>query len=333
MARGSAVLHGRWVMRLASLATMAVLFGQSGAAHAWATLSKEGGAPRVTREEVLIVWNERTQTEHLFVRSEYDQRNAAGFIVPTPSEPEVTHFLSPVFEGLRGLVVPNPVEREAWTRETWISMWDLTQVWKDAFPEPPPKIEPKKSKGPTVTVTPLSAKDAKAQAAWSAAHGLEMREAVSTWMQDYVDAGWVLTALDVERAPDARSDRALRTPVVRLSFKTPHPVFPYSEPSDVVSSPKRLLRLLVVSDARVAGALRGQRRWTSRVRYARPVQDAHIFSDVLPASEFPATPWLTVLDAPGKRQAGVLLDFVRAPKQTTVVPKIEEIVTPIRLPP
>lgn len=287
----------------------------------------------MAHEEVLIVWNADTSTEHIFLRSEYDARATVGILVPTPSAPEVETFVSPLFESLKGLALPLPVEVEKVTAETYRSVWDLQRAWNDAFPELPERGKSTRKKIPLVEATPLPPSDPLAPGQWANAHGFRLRPAVEAWMKPFVAEGWHFTAIDVDKHPEETRRRNLKTPVVRLSFRSERPVFPYSEPGDVASSEKRLLRLFLVMNGRAAATIRGAAGWRSRVRYARPVTDPNLFLGALPADALPKDPWLTVIDAPGRREPGLVLDLQRAPRQTEVIAKPAEDVVPILLPP
>jgi hypothetical protein len=287
----------------------------------------------VAREEVLVVWNEGTSTEYFFLRSEYDQRQTVGILVPTPSAPKVETFVSPIFESIRGLALPLPVEVEKVTSETYWSVWDLKRAWRDSFPELPEPGKASKKKIPLVEATPLPPSDSLAAGRWANGHGFRLRPEVEAWMAPYLALGWHLTAIDVDRHPDETRKRPLKTPVVRMSFQTTTPVFPYSEPSDVVSRDRRLLRLFLVTSGRAAATIRGARGWKSRVRYARPISDANLFLGAMPKEALPKDAWLTVIDAPGERQPGLLLDILPARKATEIAPKPAEEIKPVLLPP
>ena len=55
--------------------------------------------PSAAHEDVLIVYDERTQTEHFVRRVRFEQANESfGFIVPTPGEPSVREAPDAIWE-------------------------------------------------------------------------------------------------------------------------------------------------------------------------------------------------------------------------------------------
>ncbi|MCE9532096.1 MAG: DUF2330 domain-containing protein, partial [Planctomycetes bacterium] len=115
----------------------------------------------------------------------------------------------------------------------------------------------------------LKATDAEALTFWLAQHGYEIRPTLIQWLKPYVDKGWIVNAFKIARDPNTSAGVAIGSTAVRMSFATETPMFPYREPDDMRDSKtKRLLRLFVIGDRKVAGKLAGSAEWPGKLAWA-----------------------------------------------------------------
>lgn len=266
----------------------------------------------VVREEALVVWDEASGVEH-FVRSAVFDASVKsfGFIVPTPSRPTLAEASDDAFAALRQLTAA-PVET--------VTRWDLVPIGctstpflftRGGAPSAP-------AGAPHVTViaearvagmdaTILEATDGSALSTWLGDHGFEAREALRDWASGYVAKRWVFTAFRYVR-PDVASRgggaAGVGARAVRLTFRTPEPVYPYREPADTAAVTNRELHLFVVAPKRTAGALSDldAGTWTAPTLFAGALPPSEALWRTLPGVTPPAGAWLTeIVDHTAKR--------------------------------
>jgi hypothetical protein len=265
---------------------------------------------RIDAEEALIVWDAARRVEHFVRRADFQGAGATpfGFLVPTPSRPELADADEGVFARLAdiyGVVPPPPRHTRDGSRGAPRSRAaDAVQV-----------VEVTRVAGLSATV--LRASDPQALAAWLAQHGFASRPGLAAWLRPYTAGTWHLTAFRYEGgAAPSFGSRA-----VRLSFAATQPFYPYAEPSDQPQRGDRRLRVTVISAERVRGLV-GAAPWTARTGYAgRPgLRDA--LGGAVPLDAVAPQAWMTTFeDFPSVRGARDLT-FAREPSQALVAPSI-----------
>jgi hypothetical protein len=223
-----------------------------------------------------------------------------GFLVPTPTQPELAEASDELFTRL-----------EEWTRpevrtEKYYQKISLMPWMGAALSEPLGRgnsvtvLEEKRVAGYNAVV--LKATDAEALRDWMDKHGYDARPAVTVWLEPYIKAGWIITAFQIAKADEQRSD--VSTQAVRMSFQTERPFFPYREPSDqrgteyVTSG--RFLRVFLVAHGRMQGVLDDPAHaWTGKAVWAGPLgEHGRDLQERVGAKSvpLPENPWLTVFD-------------------------------------
>ena len=189
----------------------------------------------------------------------------------------------------------------------------------------------------------LRANDVAVLTRWLKAHGYAVKPSLNDWLRPYVTRKWAITAFKI-----AGSDTQVAqvdSPVVRMSFQTDRPFFPYSEPADQRETKSaylsdRLLRLYVLSDTRMDGMLDSAAvRWPGQVRLAETPPDFRQATQGnleaalgLRHTQMPAPLWLTVSEDRASPRPGVAdLYFQPAAQQTPLVPPPVEEVTDERI--
>ena len=239
-------------------------------------------------EEALIVWDPETRTEH-FIRSGLFSGATAdfGFLVPTPSRPELGEVPGAIFSQLYDVYHAPPLapRRRGGGGGRGVRTRALTAPSVRV-------LEQRVVAGLDATV--LAAADAGALDRWLAQHGYPAGPELRAWLAPYVERGWIVTAF---RYDPAGSAGAFASSAVRMSFETDRPFFPYSEPAGGDHRP-RPFRVSVIAPTRT----RAMRPFRGRVGYAdalSPSLARSLLAGVLPSYPFgEAGAFLTVHDEP-----------------------------------
>ena len=92
-------------MKRLALAMIILLLASVGSA--WACLIVSGYPASIDGEDVLIVWDEAHKVEHFVRRVSFRTQGAdLGFLVPTPTRPELSEAPDGLFSGLAGQIRP-----------------------------------------------------------------------------------------------------------------------------------------------------------------------------------------------------------------------------------
>lgn len=227
----------------------------------------------IASESAVIVWDAKTKTQHFIRRAAFRatanegaKGDDFGFLVPTPTQPVLAEVDDKAFDELARVTAP---KTETVKRGGDGGGCRLGCGFSGSAPggaRPVEVLDEKHVAGYDAKV--LRANDPDALTAWLTERGYEVRPALTRWLKPYVEKGWIVTAFKVSRAPGAPASYAVGTSAVRMSFVTDAPFFPYSEPDDMRDSKtKRLLRVFVLADARMAGKL-GAGEWPGKVAWA-----------------------------------------------------------------
>lgn len=201
-----------------------------------------GAFARLSTERAVVVWDPVTKIEHLVRRPLFEgDAKGIGFLVPTPVVPRVAK------EG------------------------DAVLARFDPAAAAPPKDGPlQRVQIDDYELVTLKADNAQALAEWLAKCGFAPRASLSAWVDGYLKRQWVVTAMRYAPRIDAKPPVHAAGPVVRLSFKTEQPFYPYTEPEADPNEawsfaarypqaryPRRSLDLWVVAPEPVRGTVTG----------------------------------------------------------------------------
>ena len=241
------------------------------------------GTTSITAESALIVYDAATHTEH-FIRTAGFQSTSAefGFLVPTPTRPELAEASAEVF-GELGRITERRTEvrRRAKEPEFGCALKSTVFVVGAASPDPAARgggrvVEQKRVGDFDAAV--LQASDPARLRDWLTANGYDARPELVEWFKPYTADGWFLTAFKIAADSPAAGGQtlALTSTAVRISFQTDRPFYPYREPADMqAATGPRSLRLFVLSDARVSGTLgtggSGGKPWPGRTEWSNRV--------------------------------------------------------------
>lgn len=182
-------------------------------------------APSLSFERVLIIHDPATETQH-FIREVAFKggQETFGFVVPTPSKPEVFKVKTSPFDKLEAAFPFAPPRQRGMDGS------------KGAAPgggagnaAPKVIILDIKRVGSFVAFV-LKATDASALDKWLKDNKLGSTPENDKWLAEYVARDFYYVAFRYEPTKDASVDGSLKAETVRISFKTPVPFYPYREP-------------------------------------------------------------------------------------------------------
>lgn len=263
------------------------------------------GKPVVNADQtVVIIWDAASKTQH-FIRQASFKSDADdfGFLVPTPTEPELAESGNDAFPLLLKLTEPEKQE-----------VWFLADALKSCYccnigcsssttkgVTPTVKVLQEKLVAGFKAVV-LEAGSEQALVSWLRDNGYAFSPEVEAWAKPYIAAKWKVTALKVAKDSEGKADKSVTASALRLSFKTDRPVFPYREPDSrsyaaALSAKQRLLRIYFLAEVRYQGELTQDSPWTGKVAWADKVSsgDRQKLLEILklPENTGPAEWWLT----------------------------------------
>ncbi len=263
------------------------------------------GKPVVNADQtVILIWDPATKTEHFIRQASFKSSgNDFGFLIPSPSKPELSESGNEAFPYLRKLTEPEvqKVSRPAPNIGCGCGGVMAPQMAgkNDGVVH---VLEEKQVAGFHASV--LEADSTDALVGWLKEHDYAFSPEVAAWAKPYVEGHWKITALkvakdDKEKTPATKDVAAA---ALRMSFKTERPLFPYREPdfksaADELGAKQRLLRIYLLSDARYRGELTQETPWTGKTAWAnrlKPEDRRRVLELLqLPPETGPAEWWLT----------------------------------------
>jgi hypothetical protein len=282
------------------------------------------GKPVVNADQtVIILWDAATKTQHFIRKASFlSEAQDFGFVVPSPTEPELEESGDGAFPYLHELTKPQV--KRVW-RPVSIGC-GATATLGDApcagGVHAVNVLQEKEVAGFHAVV--LQTHSSLALVTWLREHGYAFSPEVQEWARPYVEGGWKFTALKIAREGSAR-DRGVATTALRISFKTERPLFPYREPdpktaAQALGAKQRLLRIYFLAEAIYRGELTRETPWTGQAAWAGKLapQARRKLLELLrlPPSTGPASLWLTEFEDYWPYQAAPAdLYFARDPDQ------------------
>ncbi len=274
--------HDGRVKRLLALALIAA------PRVAWpcAPAPPEGAEVAIVDEQAVIVWDPATKTEHFVRRARFaTEAEAFGFLVPTPSVPELEAVDDAVFDRLEAAIGPETVVRTGLNVVPFALLATPFMMFKGAAVEQSiarggvEVLKTQRVGGYDAVV--LAADDPSALADWLTENGFAKSAELEAWLAEYVAKKWKLAAFKLAKA--APGEDALATSAVRMSFSTDEPFYPYREPASQREGDRpRGLRVFFVAPEPMRGMLAGK-AWPGRVEYRAPKALESVAGVVVPA--------------------------------------------------
>jgi hypothetical protein len=280
-----------------------------------------GHAVTIHGEEAIIFWDAAAGVEHFIRRASFEtEAPGFGFLVPTPSVPELAEAADEAFSRLAMLVAPAELVRHETSGVelgcTVLSMRSAGDASAGA-----PLIEVLRHQqvaGYDAVV--LAARDPQALVQWLATNGYAHSDDLAQWAAPYVEKAWTFTAF---KLATPQGERGLSTSAVRMSFRTDRPFYPYREPQgqqEGTIASDRALRVFFVADRRFAGDLPGPATWPGQTTYARALPEGSLATSLLGLA--PKGAYLTTfLDESNPRPGTDDVWFSVAEEQADVVPE------------
>lgn len=297
------------------------------------------GKPVVNADQtVIIIWDAASKTQH-FIRQASFKSDADdfGFLVPTPTQPELDESSNDVFPFLLKLTEP---EKQKVPRPSR-GMGCGCSEEKPATAARPSVIVLDEKLVAGFNAVVLEAESSTALVNWLKDHEYAFSPEIEAWAKPYVEAGWKITALKVAKGAEDKKEKTVMASALHMSFKTDRPLFPYREPdpkSDAVAlgAKHRLLRIYFLAEGRYEGELSEEMAWTGRIAWANQVnaEDRKKVLQMLklPEETGPAKWWLTeFVDVWPYKAAPADLYFARATDQSPIKrpPIIEYVSSPV----
>lgn len=305
-----------------ALSLALLLLASAGLAHACCTAFPAEARVAIADQEVLIAYDAERGIEHFVRRATFEAgpQKGFGFLVPTPTQPEVAEADADVFGRLQEAIKPRVEHR---TRYRIIPSMLLAPLSAGARAAPAALEE--SAKGRSVNVLDqvrvagydaavLEASDAEALSEWLSKNGYTARPELKEWLEPYLAAKWKVTAFKYAAEPGEVTAKA-----VRLSFPTERPLFPFRVPRDLRSKASTL-RVFYVGPGRAQATFAegDGSAWQAKTKWAGALS-ANL-SGALPAGVGMSGAWLTTFEDPTWPSGGDDLYFSEAEDQTPVEP-------------
>lgn len=210
----------------------------------------------MTDEKVIIIWNEDKGMQHFIRQASFDGKaKDFGFIVPTPTVPEVKDVDEAAFETLGRVVVDGQRSR-----------WELKGADSAAAPAGGVEVIDEFRVGDYQAAI-IKAERGSDIVAWLDKNGYNSRPAMTEWLDHYAKRKWIFTALKFVRDPKSNTQA---TTALRISFPTKQPHYPYMMPKDTwPPSHRRSLSLFVIAEREAKATYEvSQSRWIGEKQWS-----------------------------------------------------------------
>lgn len=268
-------------------------------------------------QSVIMIWDKEKQTQH-FIRQANFKTDAkdVGFIVPSPSRPQLEESGNEAFDTLKQITAP------------YLSPGFSVPFGCSAAPPAVQRnsvrvIEEKRVAGYDATV--LTARSGNDLVAWLEQNGYPYSPALAEWAAPYLGGDWHFTVLKL--AKESVSTQEIKASALRITFRTDRPLFPYREPESTTAKGKldassRLLRIYFIAEARYRGQIDGGKKWSGNAVWSNDItkhKSSLLKSLKLPDSTGPKTWWLTEFEDNWRyEKAAGDVYFSPDPKQTVL---------------
>jgi hypothetical protein len=260
------------------------------------------GQPVVNADQtVILIWDPVTKTEHFIRQASFrSEADDFGFLIPSPSRPELEESGNDGFDYIRKLTEPERKKERRPSAGLGCGCGGDVGTNQRATKATVRVLEEKLVAGFKAVV--LETESAGALVNWLNKNGYAFSPEVESWAKPYVQAGWKITALKVAKDADRKEEKTVAASALRMSFQTDKPLFPYREPAygnlaNKLGVAGRLLRIYFIADARYQGELTPNEPWTGRVAWAGKIKPGDRTKALellkLPEKSVPADCWLT----------------------------------------
>lgn len=248
-------------------------------------------------QNVIILWDKARQTQHFIRKADFKtDASDIGFLVPSPSRPQLSESGNAAFTLLDRITAPPPQGAGGFP------LGCAAQAPARSLAYGVTVVEEKRVAGFDATV--LTAKTGEDLVQWLKKNGYAYSPAVAEWARPYLGGSWHFTALKVAKDQAGSAQHTLKAAALRISFRTDQPLFPYREPESAASSQQlgakqRLLRIYFIADTQYEGKIDGKKSWSGKALWSGDIT-AHrselLAGLQLPSSTIASRWWLTKID-------------------------------------
>jgi hypothetical protein len=269
----------------------------------------------ISDEIALIIWDREKKVEHFIRRARFEtEASQVGFVVPTPTEPEITAIEDTIFSALDQASRPKKIyeRKRVWQIGSLFSFFMLgAGDSKSAMPQSAVEVFQRgEVAGQEYAV--LKADDPEALAKWLGENQFPFPESNKQWAAYYIEKNYFLTAFRYT----GEKGYGFNSEAVRMSFQADVPFYPYREPATDETVDGRSLRLYLLADERLVGETESG-PWSAQERYSSTLEE-------LPEPLKALSPGkrLTVFDDSAKTRKGLSdINFVSNPDQSDLIPE------------
>ncbi len=242
------------------------------AARACCAVSRAGGTTINADQTVILLWDRERQMEHFIRKASFRGKDdSVGFLVPTPTRPQLEESGDAAFPYLAEITTPPPSYSPSFSLGCSVAQTNMPRV------EQVRVIEEKTVAGYDTVV--LAADSGKALVAWLKENHYAYTPEAAAWAEPYLEKKWYMIAMKMTKSATARDASRLAASALRISFKTDRPLFPYREPdsrrnAETLGVKDRVLRIYFIAEARYEGSFPNGQRWTGNLKWSRPLADA-----------------------------------------------------------
>jgi hypothetical protein len=328
---GGSTMNGRlWLIPPVAVALLFVVTRPS-PTPACCPVGKSGKPVANADQTVIIIWDAAAKTQHFIRKASFkSEGDDFGFLVPSPTRPELSESGNEAFPYLQKITEPEVQKKKASSGigcglacgddKSKGSRNDKDKAQGNSVRV----LEEKLVAGFNAVV--LEADSTDDLVTWLTKREYTFSPEVRAWVKPYVEAGWKITALKV--AQDHKAGKDVSAASLRMTFKTDRPLFPYREPdiksaAELLNLKNRLLRIYFLADARYQGNLTEDTQWTGRVAWANKLSAGERARALemlnLPETTGPGEWFLTEFEDKWAYQAAPAdVTFARAEDQGTV---------------
>lgn len=228
----------------------------------------------VSREVSVLLWDEKTHTEH-FIRSiKFENKGADfGFLIPTQTVPEIKEASTDIFDTFGTL------DWEAGT-EMKSGQDSVASLPAGAV------VVLAEQRAAGLIATTLKADGGASLKQWMDENGYATTPYTSQWAQPYLDKHWPMTVFKID---PAEYNKNTKPRAMRMSFHTDQLYYPYNgyQPEDTPKAPPRQLKMYLVSNAALRFSDESSEQWTGRLQEFAGRLPNNFRSDVTRLADLP----------------------------------------------
>ena len=265
---------------------------------------QSGTSVQTASEQAVIIYDQANRMEHFIRTASFTGTSAEfGFLVPTPSKPDIAEADPAIYGDLANLTKPKVEIRKVSKSNFGIGCGSSEGTFANVASDVGERAMPGAKNGVHVVeqkrvgnliVNILQAETPQALRDWLGKNGYDDRPELTEWLNPYTTMKWYISAFKIAadvtgpvvtagKVNEPSRTVALTGTTVRMSFPIDRPFYPYREPSDVqhLNPPGgRLLRVYMLASTISTGLIgfENGKAWPGRAVWA-----GHLPTDAMDA--------------------------------------------------